>query len=248
MRPIGFSTGALAYGDFRQGLAALVGKHTTTVELSARRDKELAPLVHALDSLDLSAFTYLSVHAPSKFEQERELDIVRLLGAVASRGWRIVLHPDAIRDVALWNSFGPLLLIENMDKRNNYGRTERELSEIFAKLPQAGLCFDIGHCRQVDPTMNEANLILRAFGDRLRQLHVSEVNSRSTHDPLSGAAIDAFRAVASLIPENIPLILESPVREEDVNREIEQARLAFPVLPSGSRANTRAESLHSAIA
>ena len=107
---------------------------------------------------------------------------------------------------------------------------------------------DIGHCRQVDPTMNEAYLILRAFGDRLRQLHVSEVNSRSTHDPLSSASIDAFRTVCSLIPENIPLILESPVREEDINREIELARLALPVSPTGGRANTRGASLQSAIA
>lgn len=162
--------------------------------------------------------------------------------------WRIVLHPDAIRDVALWNSFGPLLLIENMDKRNICGRTERELSEIFARLSEAGLCFDIGHCRQVDPTMNEAYLILRAFGDRLLQLHVNEVNSRSTHNPLSNAAIDAFRAVSSLIPENTPVILESLVREEDINREIELARLALPVSPAGGRTKTRAASLQSAIA
>jgi len=134
------------------------------VELSALREKELAPLVNALDSLDLQGYTYISVRAPSKFEKEQEKEIVDLLGTVASRGWRIVLHPDAIRDVVLWNSFGPLLLIENMDKRNICGRTERELSEIFARLPEAGLCFDIGHCRQVDPTMNEAYLILRAFG------------------------------------------------------------------------------------
>jgi sugar phosphate isomerase/epimerase len=140
------------------------------------------------------------------------------------------------------------LLIENMDKRNNCGRTQRELDEVFAKLPQAGLCFDIGHCRQVDPTMNEAYLILRAFRDRLRQLHVSEVNSRSTHDPLSSAGIDAFRAVASLIPENIPVILESPVSAEEVDREIEFARLALPISPTGSGANVRAANLHSAIA
>jgi hypothetical protein len=248
MRPIGFSTGALAYGDFRQGLTALRGKHAATVELSALREKELTPLVNALDSLELQGYTYISVHAPSKFEKEQEKAIVDLLGTVASRGWRIVLHPDAIRDVVLWKSFGPLLLIENMDKRNICGRTERELSEIFARLPEAGLCFDIGHCRQVDPTMNEAYLILRAFGDRLRQLHVSEVNSRSTHDPLSSAAIDAFRAVSSLIPENIPLILESPVREEDINHEIELARLALPVSPTSGRADTRAASLRSAIA
>jgi hypothetical protein len=82
----------------------------------------------------------------------------------------------------------------------------------------------------------------------LRQLHVSEVNSRSTHDPLSNAAIDAFRAVSSLIPENTPVILESPVREQDINREVELARLALPVSPPDGRANKRAASLQSAIA
>src|SRR5258708_31509854 len=144
MRPIGFSTGALAYGDFRQGLTALRGKHTATVELSALREKELAPLVNALDSLDLQGYTYISVHAPSKFEKEQEKEIVDLLGIVASRGWRIVLHPAALRDGVLWTSFGPLLLIENMDKPNICGRAERHLAPIFSTSPEAPLVVTVG--------------------------------------------------------------------------------------------------------
>jgi len=247
MRPIGFSSGALAFGDFRRGLDILKGKNTTVIELSALRESELEPLIESLDSLDLSSYTYVSVHAPSKFDRDREIEIVGLLKVAASRGWCIVLHPDAISDVSLWRSFGSLLLIENMDKRYSSGRTASELSDVFAKLPEAGLCFDIGHCRQVDPTMNEAHLILRAFGDRLRQLHVSEVNSRSTHDPLSSSAIDAFKAVASLIPENIPVILESPIQEEEVNREIERA--CFALTPSNdSRSIAFSASLQKAMA
>ena len=248
MRPIGFSTGALAYSDFRRGLEILRGNRTGTIELSALREAELAPLVAALDSLDLSPYTYIAVHAPSKYSQSHEAEIVGLLREVASRGWRIVLHPDAIHDFGVWNSFGPLLLIENMDKRNNSGRTARELSEIFEKLPQAGLCFDIGHCRQVDPTMNESYLILRELGDRLKQVHLSDVNSRSTHDPLSSSSIDAFEKVACLIPENTPVILESPVQESDVEQEIEHARLALPVPSSSDRGKIRAATLHRAIA
>jgi hypothetical protein len=248
MRPIGFSTGALAYSDFRRGLQILRGKRTNAIELSALREAELAPLVGALDSLDLSPYTYVSVHAPSKYEQGHEAEIVALLRRVASRGWRIVLHPDVVHDVAAWNSFGPLLLIENMDKRNNSGRTARELSDIFEKLPQAGLCFDIGHCRQVDPTMNESYLILREFGDRLRQLHVSEVNSRSTHDPLSSVSIDAFEKVAFLVPENIPIILESPVQDADAEQEIARARLALPILWSGNQGSSHPTTLQRAIA
>lgn len=248
MRPIGFSTGALAYANFRRGLAILRGKLIVTIELSALRQAELAPLVGALDSLDLSPYRYISVHAPSKYDPANEVEIVSILRKVASRGWPIILHPDAIHDAAQWNSFGPLLLIENMDKRNNFGRTSRELSETFKKLPQAGLCFDIGHCRQVDPTMNESFLILREFSDRLKQVHLSEVNSRSTHDPLSSSSIGAFEKVAYLIPESTPVILESPVRETDVEQEMEHARLALPVLSKDNRGHVRVPDLHRATA
>jgi len=247
MRPIGFSTGALAHGDFRRGLEMLRGIESGPIELSALRENELAPLVEGLESLDLSAFTYVSVHAPSKYEYGHEAEVFGLLGEVAARGWRIVLHPDTIRDFAIWDSFGALLLIENMDKRNSCGRTARELSAIFDRLPQAGLCFDIGHCRQVDPTMNESYLILREFADRLTQLHVSEVNSRSTHDPLSCAAIGAFAKVACLLPDRVPVILESPVRDGEVEQEIERARLALPS-PGNNTRSTGAIVLQRALA
>lgn len=229
MRPIGFSTGALAYGDFRRGLAILQSKHTKTVELSALRENELVPLIGGLDSLDLSRFTYVSVHAPSKYEPSHERQIIDLLKDVANRGWPVVLHPDTVHNFLAWGVFRDLLLVENMDKRNQTGRTAQELSAIFEKLPQAGLCFDLGHCRQVDPTMNEAYLILREFGTRLKQLHLSEVNSRSTHDSLSGISIGAFQKISHLIPEHVPVILESPVAETEVEAEIEQARLALPL-------------------
>jgi len=58
------------------------------------------------------------------------------------------------------------------------GRNTRELQEISVILPVAGSVLRHWTCRQVDPTMNEAYLILREFPHKLRQLHVSEVNSR----------------------------------------------------------------------
>jgi hypothetical protein len=124
------------------------------------------------------------------------------------------------------------LLIENMDKRKTTGRTASELNLIFEKLPSASLCFDLGHARQVDPTMSEAALILDRFGSRLRQLHVSEVNTQSTHDPLTAAAMMAFKRVSHLIPEDVPVILESPVTEDRVEIEISCSREALPLSTS----------------
>jgi len=47
MRPLGFSTGALAKGDFRAGVEIQRSLGTTAVELSALRDSELPPLLTA---------------------------------------------------------------------------------------------------------------------------------------------------------------------------------------------------------
>ena len=226
MRPIGFSTGALAFADFRRALVMMKDELAiSVVELSALREPELEPLVHGLDLLDLSRFTFRAVHAPSVMEDER--GVVKLLDEVAARGLPIVVHPDAIRDWGLWRHFGSLLCIENMDKRKAVGRSRNELGRCFDQLPQAGLCLDLGHARQVDPTMTEAELILRTFGDRLKHIHLSEVDTQSKHDRLSYTAACACRQVAELIPEMTPIVLETPVSEEAMALEIRRANWAL---------------------
>lgn len=223
MPPIGFSTGALARGDVRHGLEMLRGKAANAVELSALRQNELPVLVNLLDQLDLRQFDYVSVHAPSALEPEYENTALELLARLQERGWPIIVHPDAMHNPRAWARFGELLYIENMDIRKPIGQTASHLAGIFAELPEASLCFDLGHARQVDPTMTEAAQILLQFGDRLRQLHVSEVNAQSKHDPLSLEAVMAFRRVASLIPHDVPIILESRVAEPDIQKEMDNA-------------------------
>jgi hypothetical protein len=70
MRPIGFSTGALAYSDYRQGLSMMRAHHLQAVELSALRVNELVPLLNDLDSLELRQFSYVSIHAPKNLPSE----------------------------------------------------------------------------------------------------------------------------------------------------------------------------------
>jgi hypothetical protein len=122
-----------------------------------------------------------------------------------------------------------MLCVENMDKRKPIGRTANELESVFDQLPEASLCFDIGHARQVDSTMTEAYFILKRFSRRLRQVHLSEVNTRSKHDRLSYASVLAFREVAPLIPEDVPIILETPVSEDQLASEVQQATEALPL-------------------
>jgi hypothetical protein len=71
--------------------------------------------------------------------------------------------------------------------------------------------------------MTEAFLILSTFAERLVQVHVSEVNSESQHDPISYGAKLAFQQVAELIPQEVPIIVESRVPEDKIADEIESA-------------------------
>jgi hypothetical protein len=71
--------------------------------------------------------------------------------------------------------------------------------------------------------MSEAALLLRRFGNRLKQVHMSEVSYRSRHDAVSFTAARSFHKVAHLIPNGIPIILETVIPEDQI---VEQLRLA----------------------
>ena len=227
MRPIGFSTGALACGDFESALRMLRAPVYTACELSALREEELAPLLAALGRLDLARFRYVAIHAPSRLERLAEADVVRALSSEAARELPVVCHPNVLATPETWRPLGRRLLIENMDKRKPIGRTVAELAPLFEALPDAGFCFDLGHARQVDPTMTVASELLDAFGDRLRQLHVSEVNSSNVHEALGLPAISSFRKIARRIPAGVPLILETPVGADALESELSHALVAL---------------------
>lgn len=220
---VGFSTGALAYDDFRRALQLLAPTRANAVELSALRAVELPGLLEALPSLFgtlQERYAYISFHAPTNFTDEP--DMVEQLTQVARRGLNIIVHPDCIRDRSLWRQLGNHLCIENMDSRKPTGRTASELAGFFADLPQAKLCFDIAHARQVDPTMTEAACILAEFGDRLAQVHMSEVNGRGKHYAMSFGAKHAYEPFANAMSK-VPVILESVVDALEVEKEIDAA-------------------------
>ncbi|MDA1314983.1 MAG: hypothetical protein O2968_16760 [Acidobacteria bacterium] len=229
MRLLGFSTGAIARSNFRSALETLRAFRLPAIELSALRLPELEPLVMALPELDLAGYEFVSFHAPSRFQPSDEAWVIKQLVAVVERGVPVVVHPDVITNPSAWQGFGELLLIENMDKRKAVGRTARDLEGLFASLPEARFCFDIAHARQVDPTMIEARFLLDACGDRLAEIHISELNTRSQHEPISACAIADYQSVADLIPENVPIILETLIDEgqSDIATELDRARRAL---------------------
>lgn len=226
MRLVGYSTGAIALGDFSRALAVLSTHAFKAVELSALRLGEVEPLLRALPDLDLSRYAYISFHAPSSFKEEEEQHLVSLLSKLPVE-WPIILHPDAIYKPSRWAPIASRLAIENMDRRKNTGRSALELRKFFELLPGSRMCFDLGHARQVDPSMIGAYKFLKEFSTRIIQLHLSEVDTLNRHDVISRSAALAFSQVRQFIPNNAVLILESRVNEKDIDREVEKVSFIF---------------------
>lgn len=228
MRPLGFSTGALAKGDFQKGLALQRTKPSLrAIELSALRDHELRPLISNLDQVDLSHFEYVSFHAPSKLTSLSEREAFSILRDELPPTWPIVVHPELMPTPSLWKGLGRRVCLENMDNRKTNGRTLREMRQLFEWLPEAEFCLDLGHARQIDPTMATAMRMVQEFSGRLRQLHVSEIGRSGEHLPLSALAIYAFQLVARFIPSDCAVIIESVIEPSGMDREIRKSASLF---------------------
>ncbi|HXA20541.1 MAG TPA: hypothetical protein VN380_26415 [Thermoanaerobaculia bacterium] len=199
-------------------------KRTRAIELSALREWELGDLVRAAAGLDVSNFEYVSIHAPSSLQKLSEEDAVEMLTQLPER-WNIVVHPDVVKRLDVWRSLEHQLCFENMDQRKKSGRTVAEIAPLLVAFSKAGFCLDLGHAHQIDPTMGVAIEMLCRYGDRLRQVHVSEVTPHGRHIGLTFVTQRSFARIAHLIPNEVPLIIESVVAE--AGAELTAVREAF---------------------
>jgi hypothetical protein len=227
MKRIGFSTGALALSDFQTGLDLTREAQLPAIELSALREAEVVPLIEAIPGLPLDTFEFVSFHVPSRLQAMSESDLIDHLAVIRDRRWPIVLHPDVISEIDRWAVFEDSVLLENIDQRKRVARTAAEMKPFFDALPNARFCFDIAHARQVDPTMSVAVELLMEFGDRLAEIHISELDGDCRHVAMSSAAVNAYQRISSLIPDDVPVIIESMIKAECIAQEVGMAELAL---------------------
>jgi hypothetical protein len=208
---IGCSTGFMT--DLRNDWEELVDRAAScssmAIELSAVSASELPGLLAFLHSAPRLPFLFVSVHAPVKgFDGDEEARIEALC-AVPQWIDTIVIHPDTIVDPDLYRRLGRRLAIENMDSRKSGGHRADELAALFARLPEARLCLDVAHAKDIDPTMTEAAELLHRFASRLSHVHLSSLDESKHHVSLTSDDELLFRAILRRC-RDVPWILEAP--------------------------------------
>jgi hypothetical protein len=208
---VGASTGYMESlrGSWPELVAEAASVSSVAAELSAISEPELPDLLDFLAAAPRLPFRYLGVHAPSKQRVLAEEDLARLLVRIPAWVDAIVLHPDTIHTPSAFQPLGRRLAIENMDTRKHHGQTAQDLSRLFSELPAAGLCFDIAHAKDADPTMGEAVEILERFSGRLRHVHISSLDEAQRHVSLTPEDEELFAPVLERC-RDVPWILEAP--------------------------------------
>ena len=122
---VGCSTGYM--DELREDWDALVTAAAQTsgfaIELSALCEDELDGLIAYLRSVRRLPFRFVSVHGPSKDRRLSDDELVSALEQLPAWVSAIVMHPDAMVDLAPYRRLGRRLCIENMDPRKHLGQT-----------------------------------------------------------------------------------------------------------------------------
>ena len=223
----GFPSGKLDKLKLFQAVDRNLAIAPKAVEVTALRYYEFDSILNDLNSLLIEGDTEVSFHAPANFSGWQEMYVAYRLRHKPYDRLPVVIHPDTIRDPCNWESFRSRLRIENMDLRKSTGITVEELRPFFELLPAAEWCFDVGHARQVDPTMDLAKHLLDAFGDRLAEIHMSVVLPCGKHSNLTEEAADDYRKLFKGMKVRVPVILETLLVDESMKRDVELASAIF---------------------
>ncbi len=208
--PLGVSTGIFTHdrGAWPALVADACGVSSHAVELSALSGSELSGLAAYLQDAPAMPFRYISVHAPAK--RFVEADATVILRTFPSPVRAVIVHPDMVDEPNRYRALGSRLVFENMDARKSDGRTVQELERYFELLPEAGFCLDVAHAWSLDPTMGLAYDLLDHFRSRLRQLHISSLDSGSHHVSLRSRDERLFMPVLERC-RDLPWIFEAPL-------------------------------------
>lgn len=113
------------------------------------------------------------------------------------RAYIVQRNVDTIADLLPTSrDCGVGLMVENLPGDWN---NVLQLSQLLDQLPELGLHLDIGHCN-LQVTRNTTDEILRAYGSRLRHVHLhdNKGGTQDLHLPLGCGTLDVRHTIAQL--------------------------------------------------
>jgi sugar phosphate isomerase/epimerase len=154
---------------------------------------------------NLDSFERVSIHAPVGIDSADV--IVQAIIRLPHDG-DVILHPDLYSTADTVFALGDRAVFENMDVAKSFGRTVEDLTTVFERFPDAGLCLDVAHVWTNDRSLTLGHELLDAFGDRLRQVHVSGIEPDGTHRKTTEDDLSLYAPLLERCAD-VPQVLET---------------------------------------
>ena len=179
------------------------------IELSVIDSSNLEKL-ETLSKYVLKPFAFRSIHMPTNIYYKNNKDTKELLKRIEyiSRNLNIsnvVLHPDTIQSLKIFEEYDVPFSIENMDRRKKFGK---DINEIRYILENTNFRFvlDINHIYTIDKSLKLAEHFIEEFMDKIVEIHLSGCENYSHVALLKTKQKELIEKIKSL---NKPIIIES---------------------------------------
>lgn len=211
--------------DYEAAVAEAASFSTGAIELSALAAEDLPHLSRYLASAPasrLKAFDHISVHGPAKHLPRDEtgwrIICAYLRDLPESVSGTIIMHPDTLVDAPVepLRKLGSRLVLENMDCRKSDCRSAAEMVPVFETFPEAGFCLDVAHVWTIDRSLEEGARMLDAFGERLREVHVSGIDPDGHHRVTTPGDLRRYERLLGSC-QGVPWVFESPLNVSGSN-------------------------------
>jgi hypothetical protein len=186
------------------------GELANAIELHCPNE-EIVDYLLQKEDLDLSSFSYISVHAPSLADKKEE-GVKMILNKLRDLKERykienFVFHIEKKVDWSIFSEYLDLpVSIENMDNEKNTGKNIKDIEKILKNYP-FNLTLDLQHCFTNDRSMKLAMDIQKIFKEKIVEYHVSGFEEEVLHYPLFKTNQNII--IESLLYKDIPIIIES---------------------------------------
>ncbi len=190
------------------------------IELTLGKKEELyntkisASQVKWLRNLD-----YVSIHAPFRLlrEADNQEEVIKQLDCIEKiykqiRAKMIIIHPLDLPPKEVLDKYNMNFSTENLPKKRQV--TIRKLHAIFKRYPKLGLCLDVAHAYFW--SMFETEKLIKAFKNRITQIHLSGTYRRKDHLPLQQVSPMFIKSIQPIKELEVPVIIEEDVKIKNI--------------------------------
>lgn len=204
------------------------------VEITFARKEEIYSFKLSKSNRDwLKQLDYVTIHAPFRLIRaaENEEEVTKQLDGILKvykdvNAKAVIIHPRDLPSPEILERYDFKVLTENLVKKSGFSLVD--LKKTLSEYPNIGLCLDVSHAYLW--SKYETSKLVKAFNDRISQVHFSGTYRRKDHQSLRKASKEFLYSIKPIKDLDVPIIIEEDIQVKDldyVKEEVEYVKKMF---------------------